>query len=89
MSGFGERAAAYYEAWYETSEGRRADGLEKAVLGWLLQGFPGSGSVLEIGCGTGHFSRWLSDGGLAVVGLDLSPAMLAEAQAWGGALGAE
>jgi len=78
---FDERVAAHYEAWYETSEGRRADELEKAVLGWLLQGFPGSGSVLEIGCGTGHFSRWLSDGGLAAVGLDLSAAMLAEAQA--------
>ena len=83
MSGFRERAATHYEAWYETSEGRRADELEKAVLGWLLQGFPGSDSVLEIGCGTGHFSRWLDDQGLAAVGLDLSPAMMAEAQALG------
>jgi SAM-dependent methyltransferase len=82
---FDERVAAHYESWYETGEGRRADELEKAVLGWLLQGFPGSGSVLEIGCGTGHFSRWLDDQGLAAVGLDLSPAMLAEAQALGGA----
>ena len=81
---FDERVAAHYEAWYETVEGRRADELEKAVLGWLLQGFPGSGSVLEIGCGTGHFSRWLDDQGLVAVGLDLSPAMLAEAQALGG-----
>jgi len=83
-SGFGERAAAHYEAWYETVEGCRAGELEKAVLGWLLQGFSGSGSVLEVGCGTGHFSRWLGDQGLAAVGLDLSAAMLAEAQAWGG-----
>jgi ubiquinone/menaquinone biosynthesis C-methylase UbiE len=81
---FDERVAAHYEAWYETPEGRRADELEKAVLGWLLQGFPGSGSVLELGCGTGHFTRWLSDEGLAAVGLDLSSAMLAEAQALGG-----
>jgi hypothetical protein len=35
---FDERVAAHYEAWYETVEGRRADELEKAVLGWLLQG---------------------------------------------------
>jgi ubiquinone/menaquinone biosynthesis C-methylase UbiE len=81
---FDERVAAHYEAWYETSEGRWADELEKVVLGWLLQGFPGSGSVLEIGCGMGHFSRWLSNEGLAAVGLDLSAAMLAEAQALGG-----
>lgn len=81
---FGERVAAHYEAWYETVEGRRADELEKAVLGRLLQGFPRSGSVLEIGCGTGHFTRWLSDEGLAAVGLDLSAAMLAQAQALDG-----
>jgi len=81
---FDERVAAHYEAWYETSEGRRADELEKAILGWLLQGFPESDSVLEIGCGTGHFSRWLNDQGLVAVGLDLSLAMLAEAQALGG-----
>jgi len=81
---FDERVAAHYEAWYETSEGRRADELEKVVLGWLLQSFSGSGSVLELGCGTGHFTRWLSDEGLAAVGLDLSAAMLAEAQALGG-----
>jgi SAM-dependent methyltransferase len=77
---FDERVAAHYEAWYETPEGRRADELEKAVLGRLLQGFPRPGSVLELGCGTGHFTRWLSDEGLAAVGLDLSAAMLAEAQ---------
>ena len=77
---FDEQAATHYEAWYETPEGRRADELEKAVLGRLLQGFPGSGSVLEIGCGTGHFSHWLGSQGLAAVGLDSSPAMLAEAR---------
>jgi len=81
---FDERVAAHYEAWYETSKGHRADELEKVVLGWLLQGFSGSGSVLELGCGTGHFTRWLSDEGLAAVGLDLSAAMLAEAQALDG-----
>ena len=77
---FDERVAAHYEAWYETLEGQRADGLEKGVLCWLLPGFPRAGSVLEVGCGTGHFSRWLRCHGLATVGLDLSPAMLAEAR---------
>ena len=54
---FDERVAAHYEAWYETLEGWRADVLEKAVLGWLLESVPRASSVLEIGCGTGHFSR--------------------------------
>ena len=77
---FSKDVAAHYEAWYETPEGRRADELEKAVLGRLLRGFSRLGTVLEVGCGTGHFSRWLGAQGLAAVGLDLSPAMLAEAQ---------
>jgi SAM-dependent methyltransferase len=77
---FDEAAAAHYEAWYETPEGRRADELEKAVLNRLLQAFPRPCSVLEIGCGTAHFTRWLSEQGWAAVGLDLSAAMLAQAR---------
>jgi len=83
-STFDEQQAAQYEAWYETPEGRRADALEKDVLKWLLQRFPESGSALEIGCGTGHFTRWLQKGGVEAVGLDRSSAMLAEAQALDG-----
>ena len=77
---FSKDVAAHYEAWYETPEGRRADELEKAVLDYLLQAFSRPGSVLEIGCGTAHFTRWLSEQALAAVGLDLSAAMLAQAQ---------
>jgi SAM-dependent methyltransferase len=77
---FGEGVAAHYEAWYATPGGRRADELEKAVLNRLLQAFPRPGSALEIGCGTAHFTRWLSEQGLAAVGLDLSAAMLAQAR---------
>ena len=76
--------AAHYEAWYETPEGRQADAMEKAILGRLLRGFSQSGTVLEVGCGTAHFTRWLSEQGLAAVGLDLSPAMLVEARALDG-----
>jgi len=76
---FDERVAAHYEPWYGTVEGRRADGEEKDLLGGLLTHFPGAGAVLEVGCGTGHFIRWLCDQGLAPVGLDRSKAMLAQA----------
>lgn len=77
---FDKDVAAHYEAWYEAPEGHRADELEKSVLGHLLHAFPRPGSVLEIGCGTAHFTRWLSEQALAAVGLDLSAAMLAQAQ---------
>lgn len=70
--------ATNYEAWYETV-GRRADRLEKALLRRLLAGFPQARSALEVGCGTGHFTRWLGTQNLHVIGLDLSSAMLQEA----------
>ncbi|MDR3636729.1 MAG: methyltransferase domain-containing protein [Isosphaeraceae bacterium] len=35
--------------------------------------------ILDLGCGKGRFGRRLADGGAAVVGLDLSAAMLASA----------
>ena len=73
-----EMAAARYEAWYETPRGQRADRAERALLEGLFAEFPGAGTLLEVGCGTGHFAGELERGGLAVVGLDRSPAMLAE-----------
>ena len=69
---------AGYERWYETT-GRRADRLEKVLLGRLLGRLPGTREVLEVGCGTGHFTRWMTSRGLQVVGLDLSRPMLREA----------
>jgi SAM-dependent methyltransferase len=75
--------AKHYEAWY-AGEGRRADVLEKRLLAKLLERFPEARSVLEIGCGTGHFTRWMADRGLEAVGIDASRAMLAEARAFGG-----
>jgi ubiquinone/menaquinone biosynthesis C-methylase UbiE len=72
-----------YEAWYETT-GRRADHLEQALLIRLLAGFPRARTLLEVGCGTGHFTRWFGEQGLQVMGLDLSPPMLAETIRLGG-----
>jgi SAM-dependent methyltransferase len=69
---------AGYEAWYQTT-GRRADRLEKALLDRLLASFSGASTVLDVGCGTGHFTRWFSERGLRAVGLDVSRPMLVEA----------
>jgi SAM-dependent methyltransferase len=75
-----ERNAAGYEQWYATRRGRRADRAERALLARLLAPFTGAQSALEVGCGTGHFTRWLADRLPRVVGLDRAPAMLAEAR---------
>ncbi|MBN2505739.1 MAG: class I SAM-dependent methyltransferase [Verrucomicrobia bacterium] len=70
--------AGRYEDWYAT-RGRRADRLEKRLLAGLLAGFHHVQTVLEVGCGTGHFTRWLAEQGFRPVGVDASPAMLAVA----------
>jgi SAM-dependent methyltransferase len=72
-----DRAAAGYEAWYITRRGRRADEAERALLGRLLAPFGVVRSALEVGCGTGHFTRWLAGQVPQVVGLDRASAMLA------------
>jgi ubiquinone/menaquinone biosynthesis C-methylase UbiE len=53
-------AAPTYEAWYATPRGQRAAAAEQALLDWLLAPFPHAASVLDVGCGTGHFTRWLA-----------------------------
>ena len=73
-----ERAASGYEAWYATARGRRVDLAERALLAWLLASFAGARSALDVGCGTGHFAAWLHRRSIDVIGLDRSPAMLAE-----------
>jgi ubiquinone/menaquinone biosynthesis C-methylase UbiE len=74
--------AARYEGWY-AGPGLRADRLEKSLLHELMSDFPLARTGLDVGCGTGHFTRWLEDQGLTVAGLDLSRPMLDEAERLG------
>ena len=74
---------AGYEAWYDTS-GRRAGRMEEALLSRWLARFPVGTSLLEVGCGTGHFGRGFAAQGYRVAGLDRSLPMLVEAQRLGG-----
>jgi len=76
-----EKAADRYEQWYATRRGQRVDRAERALLDWLLGRLPDARRALEVGCGTGHFTRWLGGRGYAAIGLDRSPAMLREAHA--------
>lgn len=71
--------AARYESWY-LGPGAAADRLEKELLESALERFPERRTLLEVGCGTGHFQRWFEDQGLTVTGVDLSRTMLAEAR---------
>jgi ubiquinone/menaquinone biosynthesis C-methylase UbiE len=74
--------AAGYETWYLTI-GRGAERQEKALLKWLLAHFHHANTILEVGCGSGHFTRWFIELGLQVFGLDLSRPILVEAKKFG------
>jgi len=71
-----------YEDWY-ANQGLHADRLEKVLLEWLIDHFQEPRSILDVGCGTGHFTRWFELLGLWAVGLDISPVMLREARRFG------
>jgi ubiquinone/menaquinone biosynthesis C-methylase UbiE len=76
--------AARYEDWY-SGFGLYADRLEKELLEHLLITLPSGQTILEVGCGTGRFTRWFAEQGLGTLGLDVSLPMLDEAQRLGGA----
>jgi ubiquinone/menaquinone biosynthesis C-methylase UbiE len=69
-----------YDAWYETALGAAAHRIELRLIGELAE--PEAGErALDVGCGTGIYTAWLAEQGLAVTGLDRDPAMLAAARA--------
>ncbi len=73
-------SARRYDDWYTTPRGSRIARAEEALLGDLLDLLGPVGTALDIGCGTGHFTRWLAARGVEVTGLDLSGPMLAVAR---------
>jgi len=76
---FQEDIVKTYESWY-TGKYKRADELEKILLRKLLKTLGPVEDLLEIGCGTAHFTRWFESLGLKCYGLDLSDLMLREAR---------
>jgi SAM-dependent methyltransferase len=75
--------AAAYEAWYRTARGRWIGEVEFRLLRSLLRPEDGE-SLLDLGCGTGYFTRrFATEARLQVIGLDPGPAWLAFAQAHG------
>jgi SAM-dependent methyltransferase len=51
--------------------------LDRHLLNRFAEDTGGRGLVADIGCGPGHVMRYLHDRGVTVVGIDLSPAMIA------------
>jgi SAM-dependent methyltransferase len=59
-----------YDAWYDTPRGRWIGDVEWTLLRSALELRPDD-SLLDVGCGTGHFTRRAAAEGAQVVGLDL------------------
>jgi ubiquinone/menaquinone biosynthesis C-methylase UbiE len=72
---FTREVAESYDDYYASTHGALVDALEKAAVHALLAGVP-RGRLLELGCGTGHWTAYLAAQGFDVVGMDLSEAML-------------
>ena len=64
-----------YEAWYHTPRGEWIGETEFSLLLQLIRPGPGQ-TVLDVGCGSGYFSRHFANVGLAVTAIDPDPAML-------------
>ncbi len=72
-----------YGAWYDTSRGRWIGNTEYALAARGLASQPGD-SLLDIGCGTGWFTRRAAADGLVATGLDPNAAWLDFARAHSG-----
>jgi SAM-dependent methyltransferase len=66
---------AAYDAWYASARGRWIGDAETRLLLELLTCRAGD-SILDVGCGTGYFSRRLAQAGFHVTGIDPDPGAL-------------
>lgn len=73
-------AAERYDQWYQTARGAVYDRLEKKAISRLLPHGGDTKKLLEIGCGTGHWSAFFSANGYHVTGVDVSEDMLMRAR---------
>jgi len=65
-----------YDIWYASRRSAMYDRLEKKLIANFLPTETEGKKLLEVGCGTGHWSRFFSKYGFEVTGLDISERMI-------------
>lgn len=76
ISSYDQLASEYAERFCDELEGKPFD---RNLLQRFAEAIPG-GSVCDLGCGPGHVAAHLESLGIDVIGVDLSPRMIAEAK---------
>lgn len=71
--------ASEYDNYYLSEQGRNIDKIERKFFSAHLNDLF-KGHLLELGCGTGHWTRFFTDQGFLVTAIDNSEAMLAIAR---------
>ena len=67
--------ASNYDDYYQSDFGKKIDIIEQEIISNLIKGIP-TNEMLELGCGTGHWTDFFNNKGFSITGIDISGAML-------------
>lgn len=71
-----QEVATKYDDYYQTEFGNKVDCIEKEIITELLSKIHSDNRLLDIGCGTGHWTDFFINKGYRVTGVDSSEEML-------------